>query len=143
MFRTIEIFSSKGAQVTFDPNIRFELLKDRPVEEIVGPVLRLSGGRTVDESVERLFVLKKGSGGCTVFSANTRVHVPAFRIREVDPTGAGDCFDAGFLCGLRDGKDPEESARVAAAVGALNARAFGPMEGKISPRAVQSLLSRR
>jgi len=157
VFRTIEIFSSKGAQVTFDPNIRFELLKDRPVEEIVGPVLRrcsilfpgekelllLSGGRTVDESVERLIVLKKGSRGCTVFSANTRVHVPAFRIREVDPTGAGDCFDAGFLCGLRDGKDPEESARVAAAVGALNARAFGPMEGKISPRAVQSLLSRR
>jgi sugar/nucleoside kinase (ribokinase family) len=68
--------------------------------------------------------------------------VPAFRVREVDPTGAGDCFDAGFLCGLLEGRDLHQSARIAAAAGALNARAFGPMEGRISPQAVASLLRR-
>ena len=63
---------------------------------------------------------------------------PAFRIHEVDPTGAGDCFDAGFLCGQLEGRDPRESARLAAAVGALNAQAFGPMEGKINPHSVSA-----
>ena len=60
----------------------------------------------------------------------------------MDPTGSGDCFDAGFLCGLLEGRDLEQSARVAAAVGALNAQAFGPMEGRISPDTVQALLDR-
>ncbi len=165
VFQTMEMFASRGVRITFDPNIRFELLKDRTMEEIIGPVLRrcsilfpgekelllLSGAATVEESVSRLFgrhpleliVLKRGSRGCTVFSAGSRVDVPAFRVREVDPTGSGDCFDAGFLCGRLEGRSPEESARVAAAVGALNAQAFGPMEGKIDPRAVASLLSRR
>jgi sugar/nucleoside kinase (ribokinase family) len=90
-----------------------------------------------------LIVLKRGSRGCSVFSKGARVDVPAFRIREVDPTGSGDCFDAGFLCGQLEGRSTEESARLAAAVGALNAQAFGPMEGKIGPRSVSALLSRK
>ncbi len=72
-----------------------------------------------------------------------RVDVPAFRVREVDPTGAGDCFDAGFLCGQLEGRDFEQSARMAAAVGALNAQAFGPMEGRISPRTVAAFMRQR
>ena len=135
------------------------------MEEIAGHVLRrcsilfpgekelllLAGKTTVEESAQRLFdtypleciVLKRGSKGCTVFSPASRLDVPAFRIREVDPTGSGDCFDAGFLCGQLEGKSLADSARIASAVGALNAQAFGPMEGKIQPRAVASLLARR
>jgi tagatose kinase len=88
-------------------------------------------------------VLKRGSRGCTVLTPSSRVDVPAFRVREVDPTGAGDCFDAGFICGLLEGKDLEQSARLAAAVGAINAQAFGPMEGRINQGAVAALLRRR
>ena len=33
-------------------------------------------------------------------TADTRVDVPAFPVEEVDPTGAGDCFLAGFALGL-------------------------------------------
>jgi sugar/nucleoside kinase (ribokinase family) len=71
-----------------------------------------------------------------------RQEVPAFRVREVDPTGAGDCFDAGFLCGLLEGRPLRDCARLAAAVGALNAQAFGPMEGRITPGTVAALLKR-
>jgi sugar/nucleoside kinase (ribokinase family) len=162
VFQTMELFVSQGARISFDPNIRFELLAGRTVEEVTGPVLRrcsilfpgekevstLSGEQDVEKGVtalmERypleLLVLKRGSRGCTVFSRDGRADVPAFRIQEVDPTGAGDCFDAGFLCGRLEGKDPRESARLAAAVGALNAQAFGPMEGEISPASVAALL---
>ncbi|MEE8590014.1 MAG: PfkB family carbohydrate kinase, partial [Spirochaetia bacterium] len=40
VFETVELFAREGARITFDPNIRFELLGDRKGEEIVGPILR-------------------------------------------------------------------------------------------------------
>jgi sugar/nucleoside kinase (ribokinase family) len=85
-------------------------------------------------------VLKRGSRGCTVFTPEGKEDIPAFEVKEVDPTGAGDCFDAGFLCGQLDGKSLEDSARLAAAVGALNAQAFGPMEGEINQESVAAML---
>jgi sugar/nucleoside kinase (ribokinase family) len=87
----------------------------------------------------RMTVLKLGREGCRVYTGQRRIDVPAFEVEEADPTGAGDCFDAGFLCGLLDGEPPEQAARLAAAAGALNAAAFGPMEGDISPAAVARL----
>ena len=60
------------------------------------------------------------------------VEVPAYLVDEVDPTGAGDSFDAGFLCGLLEGLSLKGCAEVASAAGALNAGAFGPMEGRIT-----------
>ncbi len=86
-------------------------------------------------------MLKRGRLGCTVYTPEGREDVPAFSVEEVDPTGAGDCFDAGFLCGRLEGRSLEESARLAAAVGALNTQAFGPMEGDINPQSVAGMLS--
>jgi len=165
VFQAVEVFARAGARITFDPNIRFELLKGRAVEEIVGPVMSrcsilfpgekelalLSGRDDPEEGARALFdrhpleavVLKRGSRGCAVITPDGRVDVPAFRIREKDPTGAGDCFDAGYLCGRLEGKDPRTCARMAAAVGALNARAFGPMEGRINPAAVAAMMKGR
>ncbi|OHD23555.1 MAG: hypothetical protein A2V99_01615 [Spirochaetes bacterium RBG_16_67_19] len=162
VFAAVERFAEAGARITFDPNIRFELLAGRAVEDIVGPVLRrcsilfpgekeaqiLGGSGKTEAAVQALFrrypleilVLKRGKRGCTVYSGGQALEVPAYRVREVDPTGSGDCFDAGFLCGLLEARPMEECARVASAVGALNAQAFGPMEGLISPSAVARLL---
>jgi len=162
VFETVELFAQEGARITFDPNIRFELLGGRKVEEIVGPILRhcsilfpgenelllLSGKAEVETAVAELFqrhlleviVLKRGSRGCIVFTPDGKEEIPAFKVTEVDPTGAGDCFDAGFLCGQLDGRSLVESARLAAAVGALNAQAFGPMEGEITKASVAAML---
>ncbi len=85
-------------------------------------------------------MLQRGKQGCTVFTRTKQIDAPAFPIEEVDPTGAGDCFDAGFLCGLLEGTPLAECARTAAAAGALNAAAFGPMEGRISPATVAEML---
>jgi sugar/nucleoside kinase (ribokinase family) len=70
------------------------------------------------------------------------IDIPAYQVVEVDPTGAGDCFDAGFLCGLLEGRPLEECGKIAAAAGALNASAFGPMEGKISKETVWELIQK-
>ncbi len=74
-----------------------------------------------------------------MYTRDGSLDAPAYAVEEVDPTGAGDCFDAGFLCGLLEGLPHAECARVAAAAGALNAAAFGPMEGAISRQSVRRL----
>lgn len=45
-------------------------------------------------------VITRGGEGCTVLTATESFNVPALPVEEVDPTGAGDCFLAGFGLGL-------------------------------------------
>ncbi len=165
LIETVEMFAAEGADITFDPNIRMELVGARQVGAIVAPIMRhcsilfpgaselqaLGGTTDLDRAAAtmmrrhplRMIVAKLGQAGCRVYTGDRRIDVPAFDVQEVDPTGAGDCFDAGFLCGLLDGEPVEDAAHVAAAVGALNAGAFGPMEGDISRASVAALRERR
>lgn len=158
-------FLSKGARISFDPNIRTELLGEKSLEEVVRPVLEncsvllpgitelalLSGAADIRTGALMMFdrypieiiVVKRGKQGCSVFSRDGQVvHTAAYPIEEVDPTGAGDCFDAGFLCGLLENRSIQDCSKMAAAAGALNAAAFGPMEGKITSANIEALLSK-
>lgn len=48
-----------------------------------------------------------------------KLHVPAFPVKAVDSTGAGDAFIAAFAAGWAKGIDIERSLRYACAAGAL------------------------
>ena len=63
-----------------------------------------------------------------------------YQVVSIDATGAGDCFDGALLCGLLEGRPLSETLKLASAAGALNTAAFGPMEGAISPAALQALI---
>jgi len=63
-------------------------------------------------------IVTDGPRGCTLFTARDELHVPAFRADEIDPTGAGDCFLAGFAAGLRRGFDAAKAVRLGAWFGA-------------------------
>ena len=86
--------------------------------------------------------LTSGRRGSTVYVDGRAQRVPPRPAVEVDPTGAGDCFDAAFLCGLLEGRSLETCGRMAAAAGALNAAAFGPMEGRISRTTLEEVMVR-
>jgi sugar/nucleoside kinase (ribokinase family) len=51
--------------------------------------------------------------------------VPAFRVRAVDSTGAGDAFDAGFLAGILREWRIERAILLGCAAGALSVAGFG------------------
>jgi len=162
IFKAIERFHDRGFQISFDPNIRPELLGDLDLIEIVGPVMErcavllpgeaelklLSDDRDLDGAITRLFerpalkyiILKRGKEGATVYTREGAIDTPCFKVQEIDPTGAGDCFDAGFLCGLLEGKSLLDCGKMASAAGALNAAAFGPMEGDISQGSIRRLI---
>jgi ribokinase len=49
-----------------------------------------------------------------------RQMAPAFEVKAIDTTAAGDAFNAGFAVSLLSGKSPLEAARFAAAVAAIS-----------------------
>ena len=153
-----------GGLVSFDPNIRVELLKEEKLEDVIGTVmgltdillpgekelLSITGKGTAQEAAEYLLskntkalVIKKGKEGALYMDGREQIEVKSFAINEVDPTGAGDAFDAGFLCGYLEGLSPEESLRLGSACGALNASYFGPMEGVFHRSYVERFLQGR
>jgi sugar/nucleoside kinase (ribokinase family) len=160
---TVERFGERGARISLDPNVRVELLAGGDLGDLLEPVLRassvllpgetelrlLAGSEDLDDAAAILMrryqpevvVVKLGRRGCAVFDGERRTDVPAFAVDEVDPTGAGDCFDAGFLCGLLEGLSPVEAARLASAAGALAATALGPMEGPVDRAVVDRFLA--
>ena len=73
--------------------------------------------------------LKLGPDGCYVAGAEFEGEVPAFPVRAVDGTGAGDAFVAGMLYGRLAGWPLADAARLANAAGALATTAVGATEG--------------
>jgi len=77
----------------------------------------------------RTAVLKSGAGGCLVAQGTDRTTVPALPVRVVDSTGAGDCWDAGFLAGIAHGRDAVTAARIGHACAAFGIEHVGGSEG--------------
>ncbi len=152
-----------GALISFDPNLRPELLPPHEARlafadfmaaaDVLLPteaeLLQLSGARALKQAVaellaerpERLIVVTRGAQGCRVYSADGHVEAPGYRVEAVDPTGAGDCFDAGFLSELLAGKSPADAARLANACGALAVGEKGPMSGAKSREQVERFMA--
>lgn len=152
----------KGAKVSFDPNLRFELIRSQRVYEMIDEIMEnttvLLPGKeelmtitkqdTIEKAIEKAFenpvlevlALKNGSKGSIIYSREGSFVSDIYKVEVQDATGAGDCYAAGFVSGLLEGRSLEEAAKMAAACGALNCAAFGPMEGKISPEAVWKMI---
>jgi tagatose kinase len=152
---------SAGARVSFDPNIRPEILTAAEIRALVTPAIdradvilpsvgeaTMLAGAADDEigcrawaGRGKLVVLKEGNRGCRIFSGSDVIHVPAFPVTEVDPTGAGDSFSAGLTVALLEGMSLPAMGRFANAVGALAVTVQGPMEGAPVRDHVDALLS--
>lgn len=86
-------------------------------------------------------VLKLGEKGAYVATADgRRVLVPAFAVRAVDTTAAGDAFNGAFAVALMEGKAVTESARYACAVAAISVTRAGAQPSMPSRADVQKFL---
>jgi sugar/nucleoside kinase (ribokinase family) len=74
-------------------------------------------------------VIKLGRDGCYVADADGGQLVPGFEVEQVDATGAGDAWCAGFLRGLLEGDTAADAARLGNAVGACCVQAVGAYDG--------------
>ena len=74
-------------------------------------------------------VIKMGAQGCFVANGKVRTQVPAYPAHVVDTTGAGDCWDAGFITALALGEDTVTAARMGCACAAFGIEAVGGATG--------------
>lgn len=156
-----------GAKLSFDPNIRIEMLNFEPMNAALEMLLNqchvflpseadliyFCGEIPPEQAIEQLFqtkpnlehiVLKKGAMGSYYYArTGENIHVPAFQTTEVDPTGAGDCFGATFIVSLiRNLPIPIALSRANAA-GALAVTKTGPMEGNSSFSEIDDFLQKQ
>lgn len=164
IIKVLRTFVKAGCKVSFDPNVRPELLRDDSsaamIAEVientsyllpgVGELLTISGCASVEDAVEKMFrnpkleviALKDGSNGCRIFTRERIVTHGIYEVEVLDATGAGDSFDASFVLGMTEGKPLEVIAEEASAAAALAVAGFGPMEGNVTADAVKELIGR-
>jgi ribokinase len=86
-------------------------------------------------------VLKQGSRGAYVgVRDGLDVFIPAFPVKAVDTTAAGDAFNGAFATALMLGKNPAESARFAAAAAAISVTRAGAQPSMASREEAEALL---
>jgi sugar/nucleoside kinase (ribokinase family) len=152
----------RGGTVSFDPNLRKEILTApgmrSALEEVLAQTdLFLPSGEEIflvsdaadpDTAARdllgrgiRTVVLKRGAEGATSYDAAETCSVPAFPVEEVDPTGAGDTFGAAYVTFWLRGRVPLEALTLASAAGALAVGKKGPMEGTSTQADLETFLN--
>ena len=161
-YQAVELTRAAAGRISFDPNLRPELLGgEEALRRICGPVVDAahvilpSGAeaelltgvqgpenacRALLDRGPKVIALKRGAEGCTIFTPDQKLDVPAYQVEAVDPTGAGDCFDAGFVVGLLENLPLQQVGQLANACGALGATRKGPMEGAFPRQAVEKFM---
>jgi len=151
-YKAIKVAKEKNSEViiSFDPNLRPEMLDLEIILKICKPVLEstdilLPSGEEAEmlagikgeidacqnllDKGPKIVVLKQGKEGSTLFTKENLdgIKVPSFKVKEIDPTGAGDSFGGAFIVGYLANWDLQKIAEFANAVGALKVEHFGPM----------------
>lgn len=124
---------SAGLSVSFDPGV---CTSEQASEKVLGllnlvdyflpsqdELALLARDMAFGEQIEMLLelgckavALKQGKAGGRYFETGFSVSAPAVEDEQksiVDTTGAGDCFNAGFLKGILNGSTPEEALKSA------------------------------
>jgi len=86
----------------------------------------------------QLLIVTDGVNGAWVCYQGQQRHFPAPRLKEVDPTGAGDIFAAAYFIHFSHSQDPWEAARVATDLAANSVTRTG-IESTPSREEVQGL----
>ncbi len=153
-----EAIKARSGTVSFDPNLRKEMLASPGMADAMARILGLadlflpSGDEltlltdaqdpagAVAELLRRgvgAVVHKQGVDGARYHARDTHFSVGAFVVEELDPTGAGDCFGATFTSLWLRGMHPQSALELAAASGALAVTRRGPMEGAADLPAIE------
>lgn len=125
--KVIDLAKKQGSIISFDPNLRFPLWKDKgalkkavdeflPLSDIIKisdeEIEFITGTGDIEKGMSALLKNSKmvlytcGADGAYAFTKNNAVYVPQKKVKATDTTGAGDAFIGSFLYNLyRNGYD--------------------------------------
>lgn len=159
----VEVARKHNIPISFDPNIRRKLWQK---EEFVPILLELVaqsnilllgldeaqalfGTGEIDQIFDTVFsypgishlAVKNGGVGSYVGSGRQYTHIAPYTCHCIDPVGAGDGFNAGFLFGLLEGMSAVDCGKIGNIVGALATETKGDIEGYPSRAVLDRLLA--
>lgn len=77
----------------------------------------------------RAIIVTMGELGSQISMPDREIRIPAVKPKKVkDPTGAGDSYRGGLICGLVRGKDIEQSARMGSVCASISVECYGTQE---------------
>ncbi|HET7312988.1 sugar kinase [Salinisphaera sp.] len=163
MHKAVDAVKAHGGRVSFDPNVRKEMLDLPEMRDALhyvleytdvllpseGELMLLTGADTEQAAVAESLangvseiVIKKGAAGARYYDRERRIDMPGYAVEEIDPTGAGDCFGATYVA-LRDaGLAVEDALCYANAAGACAVGKKGPMEGTATRAELDAFMRR-
>jgi 2-dehydro-3-deoxygluconokinase len=164
-FLAIKHARAAGLSISFDPNLRPSLWKDKEeMRRVINEVALqadwffpglsegsfLTGYTRMEDIAKfylergvKLVVLKEGEYGSSLFTPKQRYDAPAFSVQVVDTVGAGDGFAVGIISGMLDGLALSDCLMRANAIGALATTAQGDMEGLPDREQLHGFLQQR
>lgn len=101
-----------------------------------------SAARTFD-SFGHTTVIKRGRDGVSVIRGGQITSAPAFNVKPVDTTGAGDSFNAGFIFRYLQGAPLEKCIAWGNGCGALSTRSLGGIDAFPTASEVEQFLAER
>ena len=163
---TEEVFAlakQKGTAVSFDPNIRQKLWKEGEHKQILKElaldsdilIMGADEGKLLFETgeAERLcdivftkgrakyLAVKNGKAGAFVSDGKQMIKINPYPCCCIDPVGAGDGFNAGFLAGILRGRSLKICGHMAGICGALATQCTGDVEGYPDKKQMEQILS--
>jgi len=137
----VEAARCVGAKIYMDSQSTEISLDEPGVREMLAAVdvfmpnameaCRLAGTEDLEAAFEILsglvptLVIKQGPEGALAADCGRRYVSPGLKVRAVDTTGAGDCFNAGFIFAHLQGKPVEECLRYGNICGGLSTTDYG------------------
>ncbi|MGE5495318.1 MAG: carbohydrate kinase family protein [Burkholderiales bacterium] len=91
----------------------------------------------------KTIIIKLGAEGSYLYSNGKGGVIPAFSVKTVDTTGAGDNFVAGFLSAMLSGMDTEDCVRFGNAAAALKIQHVGATSPVVTSENVRAFLKER
>lgn len=123
-----KIYKKKGIKYIFDPGQQITSLSGAVIkrslsgaEVLIGNDYEISlimkkTGWTMNAIINKvgMLIVTKGEKGSMIYEGKKKHTIPAVKIKKaIDPTGAGDAYRAGLICGLVNNWPIERTGRLA------------------------------
>ena len=142
VYKAFKIAKNKGLAILFDASPLVNHIPKPLLHRIIGSadiiflnldeLKKITSIDLLEKALEILgdfsqgiIVVKMGEKGALAYDHGSKIHINAFKSHTVDPTGAGDAFNAAFTYGYLKKIDIKNTLKLANAVGALTVRRFG------------------
>ena len=140
--------AEKGLRILFNPAPMEAAVKELPLELLDTLIVNEGEGKALAGDMDALraaypdqkILLTQGSRGASLWTGAELIFQPAFRVKAVDTTAAGDCFLGYYAAALAEDLPFADALRLAAAASALAVQKQGAAPSIPLRREVEAFL---